>query len=141
MNNITIMGRLTADPKCETTNNGNKVLHFTVAVSRPKVKDTTDFIRCVAWRTAAEFIEKWFCKGKMIGLSGILTSHSWTDDEGRNRSMMEVVVDTVEFCGDNQKAAEHDSSTAAEHKSEKAAEQPDGFMHIPDGIDEELPFN
>lgn len=106
MNNVSIMGRMTADPKCDYTPNGTPVLKFTVAVDRPKTKDTTDFIKCVAWRNAAEFIERYFKKGKMIAVSGIMTSRSWTGDDNKKHYVMELLVDTVEFCGDKSSAAQ-----------------------------------
>lgn len=140
MNNCSFMGRMTADPKCEYTTNGHAVLHFTVAVDRPKTKDTTDFIRCVAWRNAAEFIEKWFCKGKMIGVSGIMTSRSWKDDNNKNHYAMELLVDTVEFCGDkqsNSKPAEqpHEEPQPAQEPVQTTLDDiPDSFQAAEDDI-------
>lgn len=103
MNNLCIIGRMTADPETKTTQNGHTVLSFSVAVPRPHTKDTTDFIRCVAWRSTAEFIQKYFHKGKMIAIIGVLTSRSWKDEQDKNHSLMEVVVESVDFCGDKNK--------------------------------------
>lgn len=100
MNNINLIGRLTADPELRYTPNSVEVCKFTIAVQRPHVKDTTDFIRCVAWRKTAEFIDMYFSKGKMIAITGILTTRSWKDKEGKNVTINEVLVDSVDFCGD-----------------------------------------
>ncbi len=94
------MGRIANDLELRYTTSNLAVLRFTVAVPRPHTKDTTDWIRCIAWRNSAEFIEKWFSKGKMIGVTGVMTSNQWKDDAGKNHSMNELLVSTVEFCGD-----------------------------------------
>ncbi|MGA4517393.1 single-stranded DNA-binding protein [Solibacillus silvestris] len=130
MNNICIMGRIANDLELRHTTNDHAVLQFTVAVRRPHTKDTTDFIRCVAWRNAAEFISKYFKKGKMISLSGVMSSRSWKDDDGKNHSLMEMIVDTVEFCGDK-------PNEAAATATESSSNIPEGFEEIKD---EEIPF-
>ena len=98
MNNINLIGRLTADVELKQTTSGLSVCQFTLAVDRPKVKDTTDFINCVAWRNTAEFISKYFKKGNKMALNGVLTTRKWQDKDGNNRVAYEVVVDNVEFC-------------------------------------------
>lgn len=98
MNNINLIGRLTADVELKQTQNGVSVCQFTLAVDRPKVKDTTDFIPCVAWRNTAEFIARYFRKGNKIALTGVLTARKWQDKDGQNRTSYEVVADSVEFC-------------------------------------------
>ena len=97
MNVISLIGRLTSDVELKQTQSGLSVCSFTVAVDRPKVKDTTDFIPCVAWRNTAEFVTKYFSKGNRIALSGVLTSRKYQDQNGANRTAFEVVVDNVEF--------------------------------------------
>lgn len=123
MNNINIMGRLTAHPELKSTPNGISVCQFTVAVNRPHSKDTTDFIRCVAWRKTAEFVDTYFSKGKMIAINGCLTSRSWKDEEGKPHTMNEVLVDQVYFCGDK--------------ASQTEADVPEGFSEI---SDDDTPF-
>ena len=102
LNNITIMGRLTRDPELRRTGSGIAVTGFTVAVDRDYKSgsggDTeTDFIDCVAWRQAGEFVGKYFKKGRMILVSGRLQIRSWTDKDGNKRLTPEVVADNVYF--------------------------------------------
>lgn len=98
MNEIILSGRLTSDVEVKQTQNGIPVCSFTLAVDRPKVKDTTDFIQCVAWRTTAEFIGKYFSKGQKMLLSGVLTSRKYETKDGDKRTAWEVVANSVEFC-------------------------------------------
>lgn len=107
MNKVILMGRLTADPELRKTQSGVSCCRFTVAVDRPFADKATgkreaDFISCTAWKQTAEFVSRYFNKGKMIMLSGSLRTGSYTD---RNHSDVthyttEVFVDSVEFCGD-----------------------------------------
>lgn len=99
MNNINICGRLTADPELKTSQSGHPVCAYNLAVKRPKVKDTTDFITCVSWRQGAEYITKYAHKGDMVAVSGVLTTRSWEDKNGNKRVSYEVVADTVEIVG------------------------------------------
>ena len=107
MNNIQLIGRLTADPDRRTTQSGITVTSFTLAVDRPHVKETTDFINCVAWRQTGEFVAQYFTKGRKMGVSGILTTRRYEDKDGNKRTAVEVVVDQVDFC-DSKKAATED---------------------------------
>ena len=107
LNHITIMGRLTRDPELRRTNSGTPVASFTVAVDRDfSGKDgsekETDFIDCVAWRNTAEFVSKYFSKGRMIVVSGRLQLRDWTDKDGNKRRSAEVVADNCYF-GDSKK--------------------------------------
>ena len=106
LNTITIMGRLTRDPELRGTGSGIAVASFTVAVDRDRAPEgqekETDFIDCVAWRQTAEFIEKYFNKGRMIVVSGRLQIRGWTDKEGNKRRSAEIVADNVYF-GDSKK--------------------------------------
>ncbi len=101
MNSVCLLGRLTATPEQKTTTNGVSVTSFTVAVDRtyqPKgAERQTDFINCVAWRNTAEFICRYFQKGQRIALQGSLQSRSYTDKNGNNRTVFEVVVDNAFF--------------------------------------------
>ena len=96
MNIVTITGRLCADIELRQTQNGVSVATFTVAVSRPRVKDTTDFINCVAWRSSAEFLSRYTHKGDMIAIVGMLTTRKYEDKEGNKRVAYEVLCDRVE---------------------------------------------
>ena len=105
LNIVVIMGRLTADPELKTTNSGNSVTSFTVAVDRNFAKDgnrETDFINVVAWRSTAEFICKYFRKGQMIAINGSLQQRSYEDKNGNKRTAYEVVAQQVSFCGGKQ---------------------------------------
>ena len=107
LNHIVIMGRLTRDPELRKTNSGTSVASFTVAVDRDfSGKDgsekETDFIDCVAWRNTADFVSKYFTKGRMIVVSGRLQLRDWTDKEGNKRRSAEIVADSCYF-GDSKK--------------------------------------
>ena len=107
LNHITIMGRLTRDPELRRTNSGVAVASFTVAVDRDySGRDggdkKTDFIDCVAWRQAGEFISKYFAKGRMIVVDGRLEIRDWTDKEGNKRRSAEINVANAYF-GDSKR--------------------------------------
>ena len=102
LNNIVIMGRLTRDPELRRTGSGTPVANFTLAVDRDfSGKDggekETDFVECVAWRSAAEFVSKYFAKGRMAVASGRLQMRKWTDKDGNKRTSAEVVAENVYF--------------------------------------------
>lgn len=103
INNIVLMGRLTADPELRTTAGGLNVTAFSIAVERsgtdPDGNRRTDFINIVAWRQTAEFICRYFKKGQQMALTGELHSRSYTDRSGAKRTAYEVVADAVSFCG------------------------------------------
>lgn len=137
LNRICLMGRLTRDPELRRTGNGTAVTSFTIAVDRDfKSQDgekETDFIDIVAWRTTAEFVSKYFSKGRMAVVTGRLQLRDWTDKEGNKRRTAEVVADTVYF-GDSKRQEGGDSAQA-----ENAAEGTyGGFAEEED--DGSLPF-
>ena len=116
MNKVILMGRLTADPELKHTQSGTAVTSFTVAVER-KFKDSdgnkvTDFINCVAWRRTAEFISKWFTKGRMIAVVGHIQTRSYTDRDGKSRIAVEVYVDECNFTGEPRTEAPRDPAPA-----------------------------
>lgn len=129
MNNISLVGRLTADPELKQTQSGISVTSFSIAVDRPGSKDTTDFLPCVAWRQTAEFVCKYFRKGQRIGLIGKLTSRKYEDKNGNPRTAYEVVADHVEFV-ESKKASEGNTTnnTAA------------AFDEYEEIADDDLPF-
>lgn len=106
LNRIIIMGRMTKDPELRRTNSGTAVASFTLAVDRDmKNQDgsrSTDFIDCVAWKGAAEFVSKYFGKGRMAVVDGRLQMRDWTDRDGNKRRTAEVVVSSIYF-GDSKK--------------------------------------
>ena len=109
LNKIFIMGRLTRDPELRRTQNGTAVTSFTLAVDRDfKNADgtnDTDFIDVVAWRTTAEFVSKYFSKGRMAVVEGRLQLRDWTDKDGNKRRNAEVLADNIYF-GDAKKDAD-----------------------------------
>ena len=110
LNRIILMGRLTRDPELRHTQTGTPVASFSLAVDRDfKDKQTgekaTDFIDIVAWRQTAEFVSRFFTKGRMAVVEGRLQLRDWTDKEGNKRRSAEVVADNVYF-GDSKKDAE-----------------------------------
>lgn len=111
MNVVCLLGRLTATPELKTTQSGVSVTSFSVAVDRtyqPKgAERQTDFINCVAWRNTAEFICRYFQKGQRIALQGSLQSRSYTDKNGNNRTVFEVVIDNAFFAESKGNSAPH----------------------------------
>ena len=103
INNVVLMGRLTAAPELKTTQSGISTVRFSVAVERRYNKQgeerQTDFIDCVAWRQTAEFVSKYFNKGSMIAVEGSIQTRNYDDKNGNKRKAVEVQVDNVSFCG------------------------------------------
>ena len=107
LNRIILMGRLTRDPELRHTQSGTAVASFTLAVDRDfKSRDggerATDFIDIVAWRSTAEFVSKYFTKGRMAVVEGRLQIRDWTDRDGGKRRSAEVIADNVYF-GDSKR--------------------------------------
>jgi single-strand DNA-binding protein len=102
------MGRLTKDPGYGETKNGTKKANFTLAIDRPGKGDdgerAADFIYCIAFGPTADFIHKYFFKGKMIALVGRLQTRKYQTTEGQNQSVTEVLADSVYFAGDKSKS-------------------------------------
>lgn len=120
MNIAAISGRLVRDPELRTTQSGIDVISFTVAVQR-RYKNAAgdyeaDFISCVAWRTTAEFINKYFTKGKWIELEGTIQTRSWEADDGTKRYSTEIIADNVGFGG----ATKSDNASAGPAPAEPA---------------------
>lgn len=144
LNHIVLMGRLTRDPELRRTGSGTAVASFTIAVDRdfaPQGQDKeTDFIDCVAWRNTAEFVSKYFSKGRMAVVSGRLQIRGWTDKDGNKRRTAEIVADSVYF-GDSKKDDSGSSGggyNVPQHTNPAAAPASD-FAMIDDD-DAQLPF-
>ena len=97
MNTISITGRITKDPELRSTSSGKDVTSFVVAVDRPGVRDTTDFIPCVAWEQSARYLTTYGGKGRMVAVTGKLTQREWEDKTGQRRTTYEVLCDRVEL--------------------------------------------
>jgi len=147
LNRVIIMGRLTRDPELRHTQNGTAVASFTLAVDRDfKSKDTgekgTDFIDVVVWRQTAEFVSRYFAKGRMAVAEGRLQIRDWTDRDGGKRRSAEVIADNVYF-GDSRKDGDSGSaflpSAPASGGSYAPLPASDQFAELDEG-DEDLPF-
>ena len=101
LNDVKLMGRFTRDPELRYTNSQKPVASFTLAVDRDGKDNGTDFIDCVAWNGTAEFVSKYFGKGKMAVVSGKLQIRDWTDKDGNKRRSAEVVVRDIYFGDSN----------------------------------------
>ena len=153
MNKVILMGRLTRDAEVRYSQgeNSTAIARFSLAVDRRFRRDgdeqTADFINCVSFGRTAEFAEKYFRQGLKIAVTGRIQTGSYTNREGQKVYTTEVVVEDQEFA---ESKASSDSYAASHPRTEAApapsmpspsAASADGFMNIPDGIDEELPFN
>ena len=100
-NKVILIGNMVADPELKTTPNGVNVCSFRIAVGRRFIKpgesQQTDFIDIVAWRAQAEFVAKYFSKGKPILVCGAIQSRNWEDKEGKKRTTVEVIADEISF--------------------------------------------
>lgn len=144
MNKVELVGRLTRDPEVRYSQgeNATAVARFSVVVNR-RFKDSegnydADFINCVAFSKSAEFIEKYFKKGMAIGISGRIQTGSYTNKDGVKVYTTDVVVEEAEFV-----ESKNSSGTSAPSNAPAKSNAPsdDGFMNIPDDVDEELPFS
>ncbi|MDD5802851.1 single-stranded DNA-binding protein [Blautia sp. HCP3S3_H10_1] len=150
MNKVILMGRLTRDPEVRYSagENALAIARYTLAVDRRFRRDgeaSADFIPCIAFGRAAEFAEKYFRQGLKIAVTGRIQTGSYTNREGQKVYTTEVVVEDQEFveskaASDNY-AASHPRTSAPEASMPNPGTAAEGFMNIPDGIDEELPFN
>lgn len=98
VNNLVIMGRLVADPVLKSTNAGNSVVSFRIAVDRMK-KGEADFFTVNAWNRTAEFIGQYFKKGSLIAISGRIQNRTFTDKNGNERTVTEIEAEKADFCG------------------------------------------
>lgn len=149
MNKAILIGRLTRDPEVRYSQgeNSTAIARFTLAVDRrfKRAGDTqdADFIGCVAFGKQAEFIEKYFRQGMKMVLSGRIQTGSYTNKDGVKVYTTDVIAEDVEFAESKSANPEAGSQNGyhKEFKPEPSSAMGDGFMNIPDGIDEELPFN
>ena len=139
MNKAVLVGRLTKDPEVRYSHGENTITvgRYTLAVERRFKREgepTADFIPCVVFGRPAEFAEKYFRQGMRVSISGRIQTGSYTNKNGVKVHTTEVIVEEQEFA---ESRAEQNSRGSIPSQSD----QGDGFMNIPDGIDEELPFN
>lgn len=141
-----LCGRLTKDPDVRYTSGATQmcISKFTIAVDRKFKKDgdpTADFINCVSFGKIAEFGEKYFKKGIKIIVSGRIQTGSYTNKEGQKVYTTDVVVEEQEFAESKSKNSGADQNQNTQPTPPPMTGNPDGWMNIPDGIDESLPFD
>lgn len=135
LNHITIMGRLTRDPELRRTGSGVAVASFTIACDRDFGQNETDFIDVTAWRNTAEFVKKYFTKGRMAVVSGRLQIRNWTDKDGNKRKSAEVVAENVYFADSKKEESSSSNVNNFTPYSESLQE-----YAVVDGDDDSLPF-
>lgn len=145
MNKVILMGRLTRDPEVRYSQgeSANAVARYTLAVDRRFKRDgdaTADFINCVSFGRSAEFAEKYLRQGVKIAVTGRIQTGSYTNKDGVRVYTTDVVVEEQEFA-ESKAASASNSGYQASPSPSPSADIGDGFMNIPDGIDEELPFS
>ena len=149
MNKVVLMGRLTRDPDVRYSQgeNSTAVARFTLAVDRRFARrdgndqQTADFIGCVAFGRTAEFVERYFRQGMRMTMSGRIQTGSYTNRDGQKVYTTDVVAEEVEFAESKNSSGGGDNSGFRQTAAPRPSAAADGFMNIPDGIDEELPFN
>ncbi len=147
MNKVILMGRLTRDPEVRYSQgeNATAVARYTLAVDRRFNRNnddqTADFINCVAFGRSGEFAEKYLHKGTKIAVTGRIQTGSYTNKDGVRVYTTEVIVEDQEFAESKNSAGNNNDGGFAPANRPAPAAAGDGFMNIPDGIDEELPFN
>ena len=148
MNKVILMGRLTRDPEVRYSQgeNATAVARYTLAVDRRQSRNnqngeqTADFIQCVAFGRSGEFAEKYFRKGTKVVVTGRIQTGSYTNKDGQRVYTTDVVVEDQEFA-ESKNAGQGNGGGFSPADRPSPSDAGDGFMNIPDGIDEELPFN
>ena len=146
MNKVILMGRLTRDPEVRYSQgeNASAVARYSLAVDRRFKRDgepTADFINCVAFGRAAEFAERYLRQGTKIAVVGRIQTGSYTNKDGVKIYTTDVVVEEHEFVESKAASASSNNGYQASPMPAPSTDIGDGFMNIPDGIDEELPFS
>ncbi len=144
LNKVVLCGRLTGDPELRTTNQQTPVVSFTLAVNRrygsrdSSREQMTDFINCVAWRTTAEFISRYFRKGSAICITGSIQVRKWTDNQNQARYSTEVVVDEAMFVDSKSENSGRDSSAFGAGENYSTNGSSESFDTVKD--EDNLPF-
>ena len=145
INKAILMGRLTRDPELRHTNSGTAVCSFSIAINNGFGENAqTDFINCVAWNKTAEFVSKYFSKGKMIIVIGRISTRSWDGPDGKKNYATEVVANEVAFGeskrdgGDYNSSPSFGGSSAPESVPAMPAMEDGGFSPL--DTDDDLPF-
>ena len=146
MNKVILMGRLTRDPEVRYSQgeNASAVARYTLAVDRRFKRDgeqSADFINCVAFGRTAKFAERYLRQGVKIAVTGRIQTGSYTNRDGVKVYTTDVVIEEQEFAESKAASGASNSSYQASPAPSPSVDIGDGFMNIPDGIDEELPFS
>ena len=140
MNTVNIIGRLTQDPELRRTSDGTAVCTFTLAVRRPRVKDTSDFIDFVAWRQSAEYLHQYGHKGDIVAVSGPLTSRKWKDKNDNNRINWEIQAETVELLSSKKDSQAGGNTTQNQNSYQGGHSYAQQNFQQVTGTDEKLPW-
>ena len=147
MNKAILMGRLTRDPEVRYSQGDQPlcIARYTLAIDRRKTKANedpgADFISCIAFGHNGEFAEKYLKKGTKIAVEGRIQTGSYTNKDGQKVYTTDVVVEAQEFAESKGTGMSEEDKEARDQAAMQGYTGGDGFMNIPDGIDEELPFN
>lgn len=147
MNKVILMGRLTRDPEVRYTQGDNAmaIARYTLAVdrrfNRNGDENTADFINCVAFGRSADFAEKYLHKGTKLVVTGRIQTGSYTNKDNVKVYTTDVIVEDQEFAESKNSAGNNDGGYSNGGFKNESSGTGDGFMNIPDGIEEELPFN
>ena len=142
MNKVILMGRLTRDPEVRYGDNQKAVGGFSIAVDRRFTREgdpTADFFNCTAFGKQAEFVEKYLKKGTKMLVTGRIQNDNYTNKEGQTVYSVQIIVDELEFA--ESKGSQDGAQTGRASSAPSGAAPAGGFMNIPNGIDDELPFN
>lgn len=146
MNSVNIIGRLTAEPELRRTTQGTACCSFSLAVKRPRAKDTTDFLNFVVWQQGAEYLCQYGHKGDVVGVTGHLISRNWEDKNGNKRTTVEVNCDSVELLSSKKNSEVGGNTTQPQNSRQNGASYAQqGFGGYKDYAmindpDAELPF-
>lgn len=140
MNIVTMSGRLCKEPELRKTQNGTSCCSFTLAVKRPKVKDTTDFHDCVVWQQGADYLCQYGHKGDLVIVSGPLTTREWTDKDGNKRKSVEVTCDSLELLPSKKSDNNTQQGGYNPNSYARPVNQPRQDFQQVDISDAELPF-
>ena len=146
MNKVILIGRLVADPEVKYSQgeNSTAIARYRLAVDRKFKRDgeqTADFISCIAFGKSGEFVDKYLHKGTKIAVTGRIQTGSYTNKDGVKVYTTDVIVEEQEFAESKNASAPANESFQASPAPAPSVSIGDGFMNIPDGIDEELPFS
>lgn len=137
MNKVILVGRLTRDPEVRYTDSGTSIARFSLAVDRKYKREgeaEADFLNCTAFGKQAEFCEKYLKQGTKMVVVGRIQNNNYTDKDGQKVYSIQIMVDELEFAESKNASA---SQTSARPDPSTAG---DGFMNIPEGLEDEVPF-